>query len=131
MNIQVLTVPLRLEVGVVKKRTYYLNLNGFRNWNFQLSNQLKKLFKISVTSQIRALTPCTQPVEITFVIYYPTNRAFDLDNIGSVVCKFTNDALVELDILIDDNYKYVKKIAYEFGGVDKLNPRVEVKIKEI
>jgi Holliday junction resolvase RusA-like endonuclease len=129
--IQNLIVPLRLEVGVIKKRTYYLNLNGFRNWNFQLSNQLKKLFKISVTSQIRALVPCTKPVEITFVIYYPSNRAFDLDNIGSVVCKFTNDALVELGVLIDDNYNFVKKVTYVFGGVDKLNPRVDVKIEEI
>lgn len=128
---QSLIVPIRLEVGVVKKRTYYLNLNGYRNWNFQLSNQLKKLFKISVLAGVRELSPVTSPVAITYTIYYPTNRAFDLDNIGSVITKFTNDALTESGILVDDNYKIVNKLTYQFGGVDKDNPRCVVEIKEI
>lgn len=128
---QELTVPIRLEVGVAKKKTYYLNLNGYRNWQFQLNNSLKKAFKIEVAERIRELTPVTGACKITYTIYYPTRRLFDIDNIGAVVTKFTHDALVEFGILEDDNYKIVTEITYKFGGVDKDNPRCDIVIEEI
>lgn len=128
---QELSVPIKLEVGVVKKKTYYLNLNGYRNWQFQLNNQLKKTFKIQVAEKIRELTPVTGTCKITYTIYYPTRRLFDIDNIGSVITKFTHDALVEFGILEDDNYKIVEEITYKFGGIDKDDPRCDVVIEEI
>lgn len=121
-------VPIKLEVGIRKKKTYYLNLNGYRNWQFQLNNQLKKLFKVSVAKQIRDLTPVDGVCSVLYEIYYPTRRAFDIDNIGTVITKFTHDALVEFGILEDDNYNYVNEIIYRFGGVDKENPRCQVTI---
>ena len=130
MPIQKLNVPIRLEVGVRKKRTHYINLNNYRNWQFQVSNQLKKQFKIEVASAIRELKPVKSTCEITYSIYYPTRRLFDLDNIGSVISKFTMDALTEYDILEDDNYTIVTKITFKLGGIDKENPRCEVAIKE-
>ena len=131
MKRQTFSVPICVEVGVRKKKNYYLNLNGYRNWQFQLSNQLKKTFKLVVADTIRALQPVTKPCIISYYIYYPTRRAFDVDNIGSVVSKFTHDALVEYDILEDDNYNFLPKIRYEFGGVDKENPRCDVVIEEL
>lgn len=128
---QELSVPIKLEVGVAKKKTYYLNLNGYRNWQFQLNNQLKKTFKIQVAEKIRELTPVTGTCRITYTIYYPTRRLFDIDNIGSVITKFTHDALVEFGILEDDNYKVVEEIVYRFGGIDKDDPRCDVVIEEI
>jgi Holliday junction resolvase RusA-like endonuclease len=128
---QELSVPIKLEVGVAKKKTYYLNLNGYRNWQFQLNNQLKKTFKIEVAERVRELTPVTGTCRITYTIYYPTRRLFDIDNIGSVVTKFTHDALVEFGILEDDNYKIVEEIVYRFGGIDKDDPRCDVVIEEI
>ena len=68
--------------------------------------------------------------KVTYTIYYPTKRAFDIDNIGSVITKFTHDALVEFEILEDDNYNFVNEIVYKFGGVDKDNPRCDVVIIE-
>jgi Holliday junction resolvase RusA-like endonuclease len=127
---QAFNVPIRLEVGVRVKKTYYLNLNGYRNWQFQLSNQLKKLFKIKIASSIRELTPVTGTCKVTYTIYYPTKRAFDIDNIGSVIMKFTQDALVELEILEDDNYNFIDEIVIKFGGIDKDNPRCEVLLEE-
>lgn len=129
--IQELSVPIKLEVGVAKKKTYYLNLNGYRNWQFQLNNQLKKTFKIQVAEKVRELTPVKGKCRITYTIYYPTRRLFDIDNIGSVVTKFTHDALVEFEILEDDNYKIVEEIVYRFGGIDKDDPRCDVLIEEI
>lgn len=127
---QELSVPIKLEVGVVKKKTYYLNLNGYRNWQFQLNNQLKKTFKIQVAEKVRELTPVTGTCRIEYTIYYPTRRLFDIDNIGSVITKFTHDALVEFGILEDDNYKIVEEITYKFGGIDKEDPRCDVVIEE-
>lgn len=129
--IQELSVPIKLEVGVAKKKTYYLNLNGYRNWQFQLNNQLKKTFKIQVAERVRELEPVKGKCRITYTIYYPTRRLFDIDNIGSVVTKFTHDALVEFEILEDDNYKIVEEIVYRFGGIDKDDPRCDVLIEEI
>lgn len=129
--IQELSVPIKLEVGVNKKKTYYLNLNGYRNWQFQLNNQLKKTFKIQVAKDIRELEPVEGKCKVTYTIYYPTRRLFDIDNIGSVITKFTHDALVEFDILEDDNYTVVTEIVYRFGGIDKENPRCDVVIESL
>ena len=131
MSSQELSVPIRLEVGVRKKKTHYLNLNNYRNWQFQLNNQLKKTFKITVANDIRNLEPVGGPVKITYSIFYPTKRAFDVDNIGTVISKFTMDALVEFGIIEDDNYHFVPEIVFEFGGIDKENPRCDVLIEEL
>lgn len=131
MKAQTFSVPIALDVGITKKKTYYLNLNGYKQWHFQVSNQLKKLFKVQVAGSIRKLKPVTNPIKIIYTIFYPTKREFDLDNVGSVISKFTHDALVELDILPDDNYNVVTEIKYQFGGVDKENPRCDVRIEEV
>lgn len=131
MSTQAFSVPIKLEVGVNKKKNYYLNLNGYRNWQFQLNNQLKKLFKIEVAEEIRKLEPVDGVCSVTYTIYYPTKRAFDIDNIGSVITKFTHDALVEFGIFEDDNYNFVSEIVFRYGGVDKENPRCDVEIKEL
>lgn len=124
-------VPIRLEIGVRKKKMHYLNLGAYRNWQFQVANQMKKMFKINIIGKVRELTPVEKPIRATFTIYYPTRRLFDVDNIGSVVCKFTMDVLTEVGIIPDDNYQHVPEILLEFGGVDKENPRCEVTIEEM
>ncbi len=124
-------MPVRLTVGVGKTRTYYLNLNKYHNWHFHVRNQLKKSFKIEVIASLRKLVPVTKPCKITYKIYYPTKRKFDLDNIGAVVGKFTHDVLIEAGIIEDDNYTYIAELHYVFGGVDKANPRADVCIEEL
>jgi hypothetical protein len=39
------------------------------------------------------------------------------------------DLLVDGGVLEDDSWFVVPNLALEFGGVDKLNPRVEVEIE--
>lgn len=131
MKAQEFEVPIRLTAGVVKKKVYYLNLNGYKQWQFHLSNMLKKLFKVSVAASIRKLKPVKNACKVTFTIFYPTKRLFDIDNVGSVICKFTMDALTEFEILEDDNYTHVTNIEFVFGGVDRDNPRCVVKIEEL
>ena len=127
---QTINIPICLEAGIRKKKNFFLNLNSYNRWHFQEKNQLKKLFKISIIKNVRELKPIDK-CEITFKIFYPTKRLFDLDNVGSVLSKFTHDVLTEAEIIPDDNYQVVSKLTFEFGGIDAINPRAEVEIKEI
>ena len=127
---QTINIPICLEAGIRKKKNYFLNLNSYNRWHFQEKNKLKKLFKISILKDVRELKPI-EKCEITFKIYYPTKRLFDLDNIGSVLSKFTHDVLTEAEIIPDDNYSVIRKLTFEFGGIDSENPRAKVTIKEI
>lgn len=128
-KVQEYTVPISLEIGVVKKKKYFLNLNQYAKWHFQERNQLKRLFKKEIAKDIKHLTPLKGSCRVCYTIFYPTNRKFDIDNIGSVVTKFNMDALVELGILDDDNCTVVKEITYKYGGVDRNEPRCEVSIE--
>lgn len=58
------------------------------------------------------------------------NRRRDLDNISSFGRKVIQDALVNTGVLRDDGWKYVVGFSDRFE-VDKLNPHIEVLIKEI
>lgn len=55
----------------------------------------------------------------------------DVSNVCCIVEKFFNDALVECGKIEDDNYTIVPTSRYNFGEVDKNNPRVEVVIHPI
>lgn len=127
---QFLTVPIILETGIRSKKTYYLNLNKYNTWHFQIKNQLKKLFKIHIIRDVRELTPIKK-CKTTYTIFYPTARKFDLDNVGSIIAKFTNDVFTEVGILVDDNYSIIQEMTYKFGGIDKENPRCEIIIEEL
>lgn len=127
---QTINIPICLEAGIRKKKNYFLNLNSYNRWHFQEKNQLKKLFKISILKDVRELKPIER-CEILYTIYYPTKRLFDLDNIGSVLSKFTHDVLTEAEIIPDDNYTVINELRFRFGGIDSENPRAEVCIKEI
>ena len=52
-------------------------------------------------------------------------------NVVSVFDKFFEDSLTTAKIITDDNYKVVRKITAIPGGIDRENPRVEVRIREI
>jgi hypothetical protein len=68
------------------------------------------------------------PYIFTYTIYPASKREFDLGNVCSIVQKFTDDALVELGLLEDDNYKIITEVNYRFGCVDKENPHCELDI---
>jgi len=125
------SVPIKLEAGLKKQKTYFLNLNQYKKWHFQESNQLKRLFKVAVAKDIKQLAPIEGKCKVTYTIFYPNKRKFDIDNIGAVVSKFNNDALTELGILEDDNYSVITEIVFKFGGIDKDNPRCDVELESL
>lgn len=115
---------------VVGKKKFYLNLNVYRNVNYNVLNLAKVTFNTEV-SQLLLNIPPLQKISLHYKIYSGTNRSFDLDNASGVLSKFFQDSLVSSNILEDDNYKIIPKISFEYGGVIKNDPHCIVYIKEI
>lgn len=133
----ILRLPLHVVLPRKKQaRVFTLNLNVYRNTHYIVLNQAKVLYKDQVEQAVREwecehiFESFMPPFTFTYTIYPANNRAFDLGNVLSIVQKFTDDALIELGIIKDDNHKIISAINYRFGKVDKENPRVELEIEE-
>lgn len=134
---ELLKLNLPLSVIIPRKtkadKVFALNLNVYRNTHHMVLNQAKVAWKYIVLSALTS-TCFKKPVFppgpylFTYTVYPPSRRAFDLGNVLPIVQKFTDDALIELGIILDDNFNHVREISYKFGGQDKDNPRVELDI---
>jgi hypothetical protein len=124
----VINSPFQVPTG--KKKNFSLNLNVYRNAHHFTLAKAKKVYKEMMSESIAKL-PTFNRISLRLVMYPKTQRLFDLGNVGSITEKFFLDALVEFEKLPDDNYKYCSSITYEFGEVDKINPRVEIHLNEI
>jgi Holliday junction resolvase RusA-like endonuclease len=113
-----------------KKR--YLNLNNYRNWHFHLSNQIKKDYKNLVNSEMQKHRLIKfKKISLEFVLHKGNKGKIDRSNALSIHEKFFCDALVELGFLIDDNDSFIESTHYYTGEIDKINPRVDIKITEL
>lgn len=129
INMWVVKLPLNVSISKASKR-YPINLNGYRNWHYHISDAIKKEYKAIVKPQIEVL-PVMGKVSITYNIYYSRRGRFDIMNISSISAKFFEDALVEFGKLPDDSYEYIPQVHTYFKGIDNANPRVEAVIEEI
>lgn len=66
-------------------------------------------------------------VEITIHIWEKDRRRRDLDNQATAIL----DALVQGNVIPDDSSQIVRKLTVEYMGVDKEQPRAEIKIQEM
>lgn len=123
--------PLAIKLSnAPKAKAYRINLNQYRNWHFQVSNNLKIKYKKLLADQLSGLK-ITPPVEITFTLFNDSKRRIDRSNVLSIQEKFFCDALVEFGCFPDDNDNYIERTIYQSGKVDSKNGRVEIEIKEI
>ena len=123
-------ISLPLSVQISRDEKFILNLNNYRNAHFQVLNKAKKLYTEQVFLALgkhRFYGGC----QITYTLYQPTNRRVDISNPLSIIDKFACDALVGFGVLPDDSNKYVQSVRFQWGGVDKNNPRVEMEIKSL
>ena len=125
------TMPLYLILSKAKNgKKYHINLNNYRNWHSQVSNNLKKKYKEVVSKQFIGVK-FTKPIEIKFICIRPDKRRVDRANVLSVHEKFFCDALVEYGCLPDDNDLFIIRSIYESGPIDKNNGRVIIQITEL
>lgn len=120
--------PLCIFVG---KKKVYLNLNEYRVLHYRTLNTAKVNYKLALSNQIRKIPKLTPPIKITYTVFKGDKRNCDVGNICSIHQKFFEDALVELGKLPDDNHNNIPVVEYRWGGVDKLNPCVEIMVEEI
>lgn len=127
-------IELPMTVTIPRKtkqdKVFSLNLNIYRNTHHMVLNQAKVAWKDVVKKavgkqQILFTGPCT----FTYTVYPGNNRAFDIGNVLPIVQKFTDDALIELGIITDDNFKHISRNVHRFGSVDKGNPHVVLTIE--
>lgn len=124
------TISVPLSVPVSKRKSFSLNLNIYRNAHYQTLNKAKTTFTDSVITRLRKI-PTQAKIALTYTIFFPNNRKADISNIGSIVDKFFSDALVDAGVIPDDNYTYLTHVQFFFGGIDRIDPRVEITITPI
>ena len=117
-------LPLKLTLG---RKNYALNLNFYRNAHYQILNHLKVSFTDLVEPELKKL-PKLSKANLTYTYYPGSKRLSDTANVCSIVDKFFCDALVRSGVIPDDNYTYIPSISYNYGSIDKENPRVTVVI---
>lgn len=118
-------LPITVQVG---RKQYALNLNFYRNAHYAVLNNMKVNFTSLVHEKLVDL-PCFKQVDLIYTLYPKTKRLCDVANVCSIVDKFFCDALVKYHKLEDDNYQIVTSVAYQFGAIDPVKPRVTVEIK--
>lgn len=108
-------------------KTWSVNLNEYRNTHYQTLNKLKAAFRDFMKEQIEEL-PKFKTIQLTYTLFFGSERDVDTNNVCAVVDKFFCDALKEYGCIEDDNRRILTKTTFQFGEVDKHNPRCEVQI---
>lgn len=129
-------LPLSVEYRFHKKLNkfikFILNLNNYRNLDYISLNTTKIKYKELINPILDTIEPIVDNSELEFIyLYYSkSKRLFDISNPCSILDKYICDAIVEKGIIPEDNISIIKKVSYEYAGIDKLNPRVELIIKK-
>lgn len=91
--------------------------------------QAKEFLQYEVREQLlfqQKIPENSYPCSVKLTIFRATNRQADLDNY-IILIKFALDEIKKSHIT-DDSYKYINKLEIEDGGLDRENPRAELKI---
>lgn len=83
-----------------------LNLNGYRNWHYQISNQVKTHFMPVIVEPFKA-----KRIRISYTVTKRRKARYDTMNIVTIVDKFFCDWLVAQGMIPDDSCENV-----ELGG---------------
>lgn len=124
----IISMPLYIKMGIRKPKKYYINLNNYRNWHYQVSNNLKASYKAILAPKVRGMT--FGMLALSFTLHRGDKRRVDRSNILSIHEKFFCDALVECSCIKDDCDEFLESSHYYTGSIDKDNPRVDIELLE-
>jgi len=125
------SLPLYVTIGVRKKKNIYFNYNRIIQLHFQQRNQIKRMFMNRVIVALKECLKFEDMARITYVVYRPNRRRYDVMNVVSIIDKFFQDTLVVADKILDDNYTIVPSVKGLHGGISKTHPRVDVLVEGI
>jgi hypothetical protein len=110
-----------------KKNSRRLFVRGNRPVNLP-SEHYEAWHDSAVRELVLAKYPAFEtPCQLQITIYPKTRRKADLTNKAESIM----DLLVDCFLLPDDNWEVVTGVLLRFGGVDRVNPRAEIKRVEI
>lgn len=124
-----LDIPIKLIVGVRKKKNIFLSMNNAFKWRDVQRNTYKQAYADLIKPQIEQLPKLKRIISITYAVHRGDRHSFDVMNTVSIIDKFFEDALVVNGIITDDNFKVVPMVIGMIGEYDKSNPRVSVTIE--
>ncbi len=124
----VISVPTK--VRQTKKKFFHLNLNVYRNAHHRVLSKAKVDWDELVAPTLAHL-PVFDRIRISYILFTGSAQECDIMNVVSIVDKFFCDSLVKAGKLPDDNYNHVINTISGFGGIDRLNPRVDVVIESL
>ena len=111
----VVTMPRK----TMKDKKRYLNLNNYRNWNFIISNNIKRAYTELMTLAYPQKFKQLKKVKIDYYLYKRNKRHSDLNNIVTVVDKFFQDYLVKVNVIEDDTTEFVTETHNYYKGLDE------------
>ena len=123
-----MVIALPLSVAISSRKRFTLNLNVYRNSHHSVLNKAKVNYTEIILPLLRGLN-VSPPCVLIYRYFAPTKRRVDIANVCSIIDKFTSDALVKAGVIEDDKTEIIRCVRYEWGGVDRDNPRCELRIE--
>lgn len=117
--------PRRKKVPI--SNPFHESINTWMIMRRPMMNALKQKWKDFIKWFVESQGYANLHIErcdVSQKVFYPTNRRHDIDN---SVPKFILDGLVDGGMIVDDDYKHVRKLILECD-VDANNPRTELVI---
>jgi hypothetical protein len=124
-------VALSLPLFITSKnnRRRWLTMNNYRNWHYQISNDIKRKFKADIIDKLNF--KFKGKIKIEYFYFAPDKKTRDLMNVISVIDKFFQDAMVENGCIDSDDLSTVIEVNSCFMGIDSLSPRLDVLITKL
>lgn len=129
----IISMPLYFDMGISRRtkkpNRYYINLNNYHTWHFQVRNKLKIKYKEVLALKVKDVV-LGKKTALNFILHRGDKRKVDRANILSIHEKFFCDGLVECGCIKDDDDSYIESTHYYTGAIDKENPRVDIELVE-
>ena len=105
-------------------------MNTYRNLDWRVNSQVKKLIKEELKKQLSGIKLQT-PVTIEFQVFKGSRHKMDKSNVYGAMTKYVYDAITGYECWEDDNDDFIKDEWIKPTEYDKMYPRCEITIKTI
>ena len=129
MKNEIIKLSLPLFITNRSNKRKWLTLNNYRNWHYQVSNDIKRRFKSEVFDKLDF--NIKGKIKIEYFYFAPDKRTRDLMNVISVIDKFFQDAMVDRGCIESDDLSTVVEVNSCYMGIDKLDQRLDVMITKL
>jgi len=125
----VLDNPVIVPMKKVPDKRISIGMNWYCNAHHMLKNNVKKRVKVLVEEYLKETGQSEikfdKPIKVTFQYFKKTAIRTDTSNFFAVGAKFVYDALVELEVLPDDDSEFIIHEQQLQTVKDKDHPRME------